>query len=80
MSRYDDDDFDEEWEESATLDAAEELTETLGREPTEQEIEALVSEMRAEAEAMRAEADAENREAGRRQRREDEWNRWVDSM
>lgn len=72
--------FAEQWEEAAWDDAADELTEQLKREPTDQEIEARVAEMWDQAEEMRAEAEAERRHEARMAQREDEWNRWVDSM
>lgn len=72
--------FDEQWEEAAWDDASAELTETLGREPTDQEIEARVAELWDQAEEMRAEADADRYAEAREARREDDWNRWVDSM
>ena len=81
MRRYDyDERFQEQWEEAAWDDATEELTSTLKREPTDQEIEARVAEMWEHAEEMRAEAEADQWAAAREARYEDQWNRWVDSL
>lgn len=81
MSRYDyDGRFDEQWEEQAWEDASLELTSTLGRAPSDAEVEARVAELWDEAEEMRAEADAEHRHEAREARYEAEWDRWVDAM
>lgn len=81
MGRYDyDERYDEQWEEAAWEDAATELAETLGREPSDAEIEKRVAELWDEAEEMRAEAEAEHHAAAREARYEAEWDRWVDAM
>jgi len=81
MRRYDyDERFQEQWQEAAWDDATEELTLTLKREPTDQEIEARVAEMWEHTEEMRAEAEADQWAAAREARYEDQWNRWVDSL
>jgi hypothetical protein len=81
MSRHDHDSrFAEQWEEAAWDDATVELTSTLDREPTDQEIEARVAELWDQAEEMRAEADADRWAEAREARYEAAWDRWVDSM
>lgn len=60
MSRYDyDRGFDETWAEMAWDDVSEELTSTLGRSPSDEEIEARISELWDEGERAVAEAEAE---------------------
>lgn len=72
--------FDEQWEECAWDDATVELTSTLGRIPTDPEVEARVAELWDQAEEMNAEADADQWADAREARRGDDWNRWVDAM
>lgn len=72
--------YDEQWEEDAWDDATAELTSTLGRTPTDPEIEERVAELWDQAETALAEADAENHHAAREARFQSAWDGWVDSM